>query len=87
MQTFFAENIFSTYFCAQMEKHLTMQQAWDDFLQVVYPNVEGRKKRMDIIKALSDQRRGLLGARRIRRILEKYAPDRYTFHESVTING
>lgn len=68
-----------------MERILTMQDAWKDFVQVVFPTVSDRKKRMEILRALSHERRGLLGYRRIKRILTTYAPDRYRFEERVIL--
>lgn len=69
-----------------MKKQLTPEEAWQDFLDNVFPSVEERKNRLDVLRAISHQRRGLLGYRRIERILNTYAPGRYTFTEIVTVN-
>lgn len=68
-----------------MEKLLTPEQAWQDFLQHVFPGIQDRKSRLDIHRAVSHSRRGLLGHGRIKRILTGYAPDRYRFEERVIL--
>ncbi len=68
-----------------MKKQLTPEQAWQDFLDNVFPSVEGRKSRLDVLRAISHQRRSLLGHKRIERILNDYAKGRYTFSKTITV--
>lgn len=70
-----------------MEKQLTPLEAWADFIENIYPQIEGRQNRQDIVRALSHERKGLLGSRRIERILTQYAPGRYEFREVVILHN
>lgn len=74
---------------------LTPLQAWDDFLE--YARQTGLQLGNDVSQAKRDRRGGRktrrgtvvqLGAERIERLLNKYAPGRYTFqhHTTVTVN-
>ena len=67
-------------------KHLTPLEAWDDF----YKNFERDGKTPNEIVLAEYTRRGgwfngktkNLGERRIKRLLDKYAPGKYQFHEA-----
>lgn len=65
-------------FCRMDEKHLTPLEAFQHFLK----NYTG-KKGSDIyeaVYAMQGRRTHGLGVRRIRSLLEKYAPGVYEFH-------
>ena len=72
------------HFCG-MDKHLTPAEAWADFLQ----HMEQRKNNGEISRIPKDVQEGKyaaeglrrhgLGEKRIKRLLEKYAPERYEF--------
>lgn len=66
--------------------HLTPLEAWDDF----YLNFERAGRTPNEIAVAEHTRRGrhvvngkakTLGAKRIRRLLEKYAPGKYRYHD------
>lgn len=69
------------------KKHLTPLEAWDDFYS--WFQADGKTPN-EIVLAEYTRRAKLkvrgktkaLGEKRIRRLLEKYAPGRYTFHQS-----
>jgi len=67
-----------------MKEKLTPMQVWQDFETTVLPDI--KSKPAEIRKAQQTARKtgiagkGNLGADRIRRIVEKYAPGRYEFH-------
>lgn len=69
-----------------MEKQLTPAEAWTDFEETVVPSIV-RPLPAEIYRAVSHRRTGKLGTRRIRRLLEKYAPTKYSWNiiEFVTI--
>lgn len=77
-----------------MEKQLSPEQAFDDFLIWVHDSgiwsTLDKKERNRIITARRDrkEKRGdfRLGHRRIKSLLTKYAPDRYEFREAVIIH-
>lgn len=68
-----------------MERQLTIQEAWEDFLQVVFPTITEREKRLDILRAISHERAGKLGDGRRKRLLKEYAGTRYRFEERVIL--
>lgn len=68
-----------------MERQLTIQEAWEDFLQVIFPTITERKKRLDILRAISHERAGKLGDERRKRILKEYADTRYRFEERIIL--
>lgn len=85
--------IFPITLSAMNEQTITPLQAWDDFLE--YARQTGLQLGNDVSQAKRDRkggrktRRGTvvqLGAERIERLLNKYAPGRYTFSIMVTIN-
>lgn len=79
------------------ERQLTITEAWEDFIEVVVGGMKARNER--IPNEISVARRTALGsvmqksgkvktlgATRIRRLLEKYAPGRYEFKSIVIIH-
>ena len=67
-------------------QHLNPLEAWDDFYRDF--KCEGNKPN-ELVLAEYTRRGGLingkpktLGEKRIRRLLEKYAPGKYQFHEA-----
>lgn len=73
-------------FEAMESQHLTMLEAWDDF----YQNFKREGNTPNEIVVAEYTRRGklvvngktkTLGVKRICRLLEKYAPGKYTFHQ------
>jgi hypothetical protein len=72
-----------------MDRTLTPLEAWDDFVSVVVPTLP-KPIPLEIQHArYARHRRGTfdaLGSKRIKRLLEKYAPDRYTFQEAVIVH-
>lgn len=66
---------------AGMDLHFTPEQAFRHFLE----NHEGAKDKeiQEAKYTLEGKRKHALGVRRIKRLLDKYAPGRYEFREVV----
>lgn len=74
-----------------MEKALTLSEAWQDF----YAWMKSRRDAGEFTRIPADvqeakyaaagERRYLLGEKRIKNLLSKYAPERYRFEERVIL--
>lgn len=69
------------------ERIISTAEAWRDFRVNIFPALNGIPwQEMNTIKqALRDEARDLLGEKRIKKLLTKYAPDRYRFEERVIL--
>ena len=71
----------------RMEKTVTVMEAWQDFKENILPNYDCTGREMNSIRqAVRDEAKDLLGAKRIRSILQRVAPRRYRFISQVIIN-
>ena len=76
-----------------MDRQITLMDAWEDFYKWIREQPEwpdmttGERKRIYDAQADYKGTRGKqLGTARIKSILEKHAPDRYTFKDVVIIH-
>lgn len=69
-----------------VEKIITTLEAWDDFEARVLPGLNLNWRVMNTLnQARRDRGKGLLGERRVKKILKEYAPGRYRFEERVIL--
>lgn len=74
------------HLCSMTERIITTLEAWDDFEKTILPTLRERWEVMNVInQARRDRAKGLLGDKRIKRILTDYAPERYRFEERVIL--
>lgn len=73
-----------------MSIEITYKEAWIDFFRWIKEQEEWkempRKEKQYLYLAEKHRRDGRLGYERVKHILERYAPDRYTFRETVLLN-
>ncbi len=72
------------------QRTLTPAEAFRDFIEVVFPDlfeppVRRNRDYNRIKQAVYAERKGLLTDEWVKKILTTYAPERYTFVETVTV--